>query len=324
MDLVKDGETGKSKGYAFCVYQDTSVPDFACAALNGVRMGDKSLTLRRMNEGTTFLPALENESLCSLQEQQRIALQDLMLEEVRVSGQPNPNLGGVELSPGSAGVFGDADCILVDGLPCYFTEAQIRELLESFGPLRGMDLVKDGETGKSKGYAFCVYQDTSVSGIACAGLNGIRMGDKTLTVRRMNEGMTFLPTLENESLCSLQEQQRIALQELMLEPLATSKVLCLTNVVSPDELIHDDDYDDIVEDIRLECGKFGTLLNLVIPRPGPNGDVSPGVGKAFLEYADVESATKARNGLNGRKFGGTPLVVIYYSENKFSEGDYGA
>ncbi|CAK9160521.1 unnamed protein product [Ilex paraguariensis] len=44
--------------------------------------------------------------------------------------------------------------------------------------------------------------------------------------------------------------------------------------------------------------------------------------QVFLEYADVESATKARTGLNGRKFGGNPVVAVFYPENKFSEGDY--
>lgn len=42
----------------------------------------------------------------------------------------------------------------------------------------------------------------------------------------------------------------------------------------------------------------------------------------FLEYADVESATKARQGLNGRKFGGNQVVAVFYPENRFSEGDY--
>ncbi|KAM3342947.1 hypothetical protein P3S68_027913 [Capsicum galapagoense] len=124
--------------------------------------------------------------------------------------QPNPNLAAVGLSPGSADGLEGPDRIFVGGLPYYFTEAQIRELLESFGPLRGFDLVKDRETGNSKGYAFCVYQDVSVTDIACAALNGIKMGDKTLTVRRANYGTTQ-PKPEQESVL-LHAQQQIALQ----------------------------------------------------------------------------------------------------------------
>lgn len=126
--------------------------------------------------------------------------------------QPNPNLNlaAVGLTPGSAGGLEGPDRIFVGGLPYYFTEAQIRELLESFGPLRGFDLVKDRETGNSKGYAFCVYQDLSVTDIACAALNGIKMGDKTLTVRRANQGANQ-PKPEQESVL-LHAQQQIALQ----------------------------------------------------------------------------------------------------------------
>ncbi|GMP31702.1 hypothetical protein CsSME_00005810 [Camellia sinensis var. sinensis] len=239
--------------------------------------------------------------------------------------QPNPNLnlGAVGLTPGSAGGLEGPDRIFVGGLPYYFTEAQIRELLESFGPLRGFDLVKDRETGNSKGYAFCVYQDLSVTDIACAALNGIKMGDKTLTVRRANQGTTQ-PKPEQENVL-LHAQQQIALQRLMLQPppaaLAT-KVLCLTQVISVDELKDDEDYEDILEDMKTECGKFGTLVNVVIPRPNPNGEPTPGLGKVFLEYVDVDSATKARQGLNGRKFGGNQVVAVFYPENKFSQGEY--
>lgn len=38
---------------------------------------------------------------------------------------------------------------------------------------------------------------------------------------------------------------------------AASKVVCLTQVVSADELRDDEEYEDIVEDMRQEGGKFG-------------------------------------------------------------------
>ncbi|KAM1606254.1 hypothetical protein ACFX15_026602 [Malus domestica] len=239
--------------------------------------------------------------------------------------QPNPNLNlaAVGLTPGSAGGLEGPDRIFVGGLPYYFTEAQIKELLESFGPLRGFDLVKDRETGNSKGYAFCVYQDLSVTDIACAALNGIKMGDKTLTVRRANQGANQ-PKPEQESVL-LHAQQQIALQRFMLlQPPSSvaTKVVCLTQVVTADELRDDTEYDDILEDMRLEGEKFGALVNVIIPRPRPDGELAPGVGKVFLEYADTDGSTKARTGLNGRKFGGNQVVAVFYPEDKFGQRDY--
>ncbi|CAI0420113.1 unnamed protein product [Linum tenue] len=185
----------------------------------------------------------------------------------------NLNLAAVGLNPGSSGGLEGPDRVFVGGLPYYFTEPQIRELLESFGALRGFDLVRDRETGNSKGYAFCVYQDVAVTDVACAALNGIKMGDKTLTVRRANQGSSQ-PRPEQESVL-LHAQQQIAiqisvylglvllmlavfLQRLMLQPPAT-KVVCLTQVVTVDELRDDDEYEEIMEDMRTESSKFGII-----------------------------------------------------------------
>lgn len=148
------------------------------------------------------------------------------------SSQPNPNLNlaAVGLMPGSAGDLEGPDRIFVGGLPYYFTEAQVRELLESFGALRGFDLVKDRETGNSKGYAFCVYQDLSVTDIACAALNGIKMGDKTLTVRRANQGAAQ-PRPEQEYVL-LQAQQQVAIQSHFLRVLLPQRSVTSSCVTS--------------------------------------------------------------------------------------------
>lgn len=42
----------------------------------------------------------------------------------------------------------------------------------------------------------------------------------------------------------------------------------------------------------------------------------------FLEYADVEGATRARSALTGRKFGGNEVVAVFYPESKFAQADY--
>ncbi|KAG2319162.1 hypothetical protein Bca52824_012375 [Brassica carinata] len=239
--------------------------------------------------------------------------------------QPSPhlNLAAVGLTPGASGGLEGPDRIFVGGLPYYFTEAQVRELLESFGALKGFDLVKDRETGNSKGYAFCVYQETAVTDIACAALNGIKMGDKTLTVRRANQG-AMQPKPEQESVL-LHAQQQIAFQMNMFQPgpVATT-VVCLTQVVTEDELKVDEEYEDIMEDMRQEGGKFGNLTSVVIPRPSPSGEPVPGLGKVFLKYVDTDGSSRARSGMNGRKFGGNEVVAVFYPEDKFDQGEYGA
>jgi hypothetical protein len=50
-------------------------------------------------------------------------------------------------------------------------------------------------------------------------------------------------------------------------------------VVSPDELVNDEDYEEIFEDMKEECAKYGSLIKVVIPRPDPSGAPRQGVGK---------------------------------------------
>lgn len=248
--------------------------------------------------------------------------------------QPSPhlNLAAVGLTPGATGGADGPDRVFVGGLPYYFTEAQIKELLEAFGPLRGFDLVKDRDTGNSKGYGFCVYQDPAVTDIACAALNGLKMGDKTLTVRRATASGQARP---DQFGVFPEAQQHIAFQTLALQTTnganmgllsgaaeLPTKVLCLSQAVNPDELLDDQEYEDIYEDMKDECGKHGVITKLVIPRPKSSGEEVPGVGKVFVEFANTQSSAKARASLHGRKFGGNVVVAVYYPEDKFSVGQW--
>ncbi|KAF5473104.1 hypothetical protein F2P56_009744 [Juglans regia] len=254
--------------------------------------------------------------------------------------QPSPhlNLAAAGLTPGVIGGAEGPDRIFVGGLPYYFTEVQIRELLQTFGPLRGFDLVKDKDTGNSKGYGFCVYQDPAVTDIACAALSGLKMGDKILTVRRATASAGQSKT-EQEMILA-QAQQHIAMQKMALltgdmnlpgvgiAPITNAetltKVLCLTEAVTVDQLNDDQEYEEISEDMRDECSKFGTLVDITIPRPNQNGEHIPGVGKVFLEYSDIAGCANARSALNGRKFGGNVVNAFYYPEDKYHIRDYGA
>lgn len=57
-------------------------------------------------------------------------------------------------------------------------------------------------------------------------------------------------------------------------------VLCLLNMVTTEELRDDEEYEDIVEDIREECNKIGSVRSIEIPRPIEGVDV-PGCGKVW-------------------------------------------
>ena len=82
------------------------------------------------------------------------------------------------------------DKIWIGGLPYYFNEEQVKELLSAFGELRAFHLARDG-MGKSKGYAFCEYLDHNLTDLACAGLNGMEVCDRAAGGERAGERAGF-------------------------------------------------------------------------------------------------------------------------------------
>lgn len=50
------------------------------------------------------------------------------------------------------------------------------------------------------------------------------------------------------------------------------------NLVCPEELKDEEEYEDILEDIHEECNKYGVVKSIEIPRPIEGVDV-PGCGK---------------------------------------------
>lgn len=46
-----------------------------------------------------------------------------------------------------------------------------------------------------------------------------------------------------------------------------TRILELRNMVEPEELVDDEEYEDIVEDIREESTKYGEVTEVKIPRP---------------------------------------------------------
>lgn len=233
---------------------------------------------------------------------------------------PDLKLEVVGLKPGGYVSPNDSpDRIFIGGLPYYLEEGQIRELLGQFGAVRAFDLVKDKETGNSKGYGFAVYEDPSVTDAACAGLNGLRMGDKNLTVRRASEGaraqqqQQAQQALVQASLAVMQRQTMAAMSE-------ATTVVKLSNCVTTPELEDPEEYEEILADMQDEAEKFGTVLKLLIPRPSKTEPIK-GVGKVFFKFAQTSEAAKAFQAMNGRKFGGNVVKAEYLQEDKFDRGD---
>jgi splicing factor U2AF subunit len=86
-------------------------------------------------------------------------------------------------------------------------------------------------------------------------------------------------------------------------------------------------------DLRAECGKYGTVTDLVVPRQGSSGasfDYSggavaaekKGVGKCFVKYKSHAEAASALKELGQRLFEGRELDLDLFDEQRFNARDF--
>eukprot|EP00794_Sanderia_malayensis_P008913 gene8913-9865_t len=206
--------------------------------------------------------------------------------------------------------------VFIGGLPNYLNEDQVKELLSSFGELRAFNLVKDSATGLSKGYAFCEYVDLSLTDVAIAGMNGMQLGDKKLIVQRASVGAKIPGVMSGV----VPVQVQVPGMNLQTADDPTT-VLCLMNMVTPEELQDDEEYDEIYDDIREECSKFGRIVSMEIPRPIADYQV-PGLGKIYIEYSAPSESRAASDALTGRKFASRVVVTSYYDVDRYYRRDF--
>jgi len=204
--------------------------------------------------------------------------------------------------------------IFLGGLPNYLNDDQVKELLMIFVPLKAFNLVKDAATGLSKGYAFCEYGDANVTEAAIQGLNGMQLGDKKLIVQLASVGAKNMPGAPGAIGVQLPGVNFMA-------PAMSTEVLCLLNIVTEEELRDDEEFEDIMEDVREECSKYGFVKSLEIPRPIQGIDV-PGVGKIFVEFTSISECQKAQQALTGRKFANRVVVTSYYDPDRYHRREF--
>ncbi|KAF2836231.1 hypothetical protein M501DRAFT_987405 [Patellaria atrata CBS 101060] len=200
--------------------------------------------------------------------------------------------------------------ISVTRIPVYLTDEQVTELLTSFGELKSFVLVKDADTEQSRGIAFCEYLDPSTTEIAVEGLDNMELGEDKIRVKRASIGVQQAGGLEmNINAMSL-------LAGTSTGELEQSRVIQLMNMVTMEELMDGEEYEDILQDVQDECGKYGKILEIKVPRPTA-GRPAPGVGKIFVKFESASSAQKAMASLAGRKFADRTVIVTPFGEEYF-------
>lgn len=199
-------------------------------------------------------------------------------------------------------------------------------------------------------YCFFEYVDPNNTDTAVMGLNSLRIGEKTLTVRRaqpkvdagaggmmgmmpmmggafggmggMDAGAgTGLTPVQLAALAALRAQGGLSLAPSIPAPAARNpptRILVLLQMVVPEILRDDQEYKEIYEDIETECKTHGEVRSVIIPRPDASGAAVAGLGKVFVEFGTPEQAMKARAEVEGRQFDGRTVQADFWNEDKYA------
>lgn len=320
LNAVQSVYVNKAKGFGFVEVNDYNLATALIKKLNGVTFKSSALQLKR----PTNYDAKKAPPEGVLPE----------IDVTKIGMKPGKPSGHVENVP---------EKIYIAGIPTSVTDDQLQELLEAFGQLEAMTLVKD------RGYAFCLYRDRSVTESAIAGLNGLTLGSQMLTVKKaelnlrpensqlnltdVNIVSKMLPSsggLDAFGFDSSGKTNSSGVQGLITsgnqpsylpgvpDAFKPTRILVLQNMLNEDELVDPKEYEEIFEDIQAECSKYGKVISLQIPKPSSDGSLVAGLGKAFIEFEKELESVNAKQKLDGRTFGENKVECSFLSEEKYS------
>ncbi|KAJ2975275.1 hypothetical protein NQ176_g5604 [Zarea fungicola] len=223
--------------------------------------------------------------------------------------------------------------LCITNIPPFLTEDQVLELLAAFGKPKAFVLVKDRSTEESRGIAFAEYAEpANANEPALNTLNGMDVGGQKLKVVKACVGGTQVANFD----AGINAISNLAGQGNGGD---ATRVLQLLNMVTAEELMDNEDYEgnecfrlteqlgsitdntaEICDDVRDECSKYGTILEIKVPRPAGGSRQSAGVGRIFVKFETTEATTIALNKLAGRKFADRTVVTTYFPEENFDVG----
>ena len=97
--------------------------------------------------------------------------------------------------------YSHSSYVYVGNLPFALTEGDIIAVMSQYGEIVDLDLARDRESGKSRGFAFVCYEDQRSTILAVDNFNGIQILGRTLRVDHVDKYKpTYIKPGEEDSL----------------------------------------------------------------------------------------------------------------------------
>ncbi|KAL9249512.1 Splicing factor U2AF 50 kDa subunit-like protein [Drosera capensis] len=152
--------------------------------------------------------------------------------------------------------------IFIGGISDVISSEMLMEIASVFGPLKAYHF--DANNLVNEPCAFLEYSDQSVTLKACAGLNGLKIGGRVLIVAQAIPNAMI--TDDTESPPSYKVPEHVL--SLLEKP---TPVLKLKNVLDPEVMksLSEAELEEIVEDVKLECARFGAVKSVNVVKSAP-------------------------------------------------------
>ena len=140
-----------------------------------------------------------------------------------------------------------------------------------------------------------------------------------------NKEESVFKDLNEENKNDINNKDKLSYNDLTISSFARipSRVVMFINAISPEDLLDDADYEEIIDDFRQKCSAYGTVLNVEIPRPNvQDGTYTDDVGKIFIKFSTLKTAKIARYNISGLKYNNRLIVGSFYPENYFDIREY--
>ena len=101
-----------------------------------------------------------------------------------------------------------------------------------------------------------------------------------------------------------------------------TKILCFKKIVDGINIDDESKYKEISEDIKIECSKYGKVLDVFMPRKDIDDNILRGTGNCYVEFSTVDECKQARKCLVGSRFNNRIVTMVYFSEDKYKNRDF--
>lgn len=207
------------------------------------------------------------------------------------------------------------------------TAPEVKIVFDRYGEVEYVDLHRETDTGKSKGFCFVQYKDPESANLALANLNGYELRGRAMKVRRATargtgsrpgmpafgdahgqmqyHGQAPAAGYQRPPYAPVRDEGGPALGggDAMAAPSEPeAPTVLLKHMFDPAEETEPDWDLEMARDVQQECESQYGPVNQIFVDSHSHGDI-------YVKFVDHASAVRAVSGLNGRLFGGNTILA---------------